>query len=103
VRQRWLGSTGQRVPEIAVEGEDVVLEPDAVTFEGTRYDAIVAAELPTDEALRDAHVAGLPVVVRATDAEGVRKALARPEVSCAVVPPEQRELLQLDLRKLTYG
>jgi hypothetical protein len=103
VRQRWLGSTGQRVPEIAVEGEDLLLEPDAVTVAGSRYDALVTAELPAEDALRDAHVAGLPVVVRATDAEAVRRALARPEVSCAVVPPERRELLELDLRRLTYG
>jgi hypothetical protein len=43
------------------------------------------------------------VIVHADDAEGVRAALARPEVSCVVVPPARRELTALDLRALTYG
>jgi hypothetical protein len=30
-------------------------------------------------------------------------ALARPEVSCVLVPPSERALLDLDLRELTYG
>jgi hypothetical protein len=103
VRQRWLGSTGRRVAEIAVEGEDVQLGDDSVTLEGTRYEVLVASGLPDDEALRTAHEQGKPVVVRALDAEGVKQALSRPEVSFVVVPPDQRELLELDLRRLTYG
>jgi hypothetical protein len=43
------------------------------------------------------------VVVRAASPEQVKAALARPEVSVALVPPERRELLELDLRELTYG
>ena len=46
---------------------------------------------------------GRPVVVRAGSAELVQRALARPEVACALVPPDHRELLDLDLTKLTYG
>jgi hypothetical protein len=42
-------------------------------------------------------------VVRAASAEGVRAALARPEVACVVVPESARELLDLDLTELTYG
>jgi hypothetical protein len=33
----------------------------------------------------------------------VKVALSHPEVAVALVPPEQRELLELDLRELTYG
>jgi len=91
VRERWLGATGRKVPEIAVEG-DVAL-PD---------DALVLEELDA-EALRDAFERGRPVVVRAETADGVRAALARPEVSCVLVRVERRELLDLDLRTLTYG
>ena len=47
--------------------------------------------------LRAAFEAGTPVVVRADSAEAVKAALARPEVSCVVVPPEHAELLELDL------
>jgi len=36
-----------------------------------------------------------------TRVEDVKAALARPEVACTLVPSE--ELLDLDLRKLTYG
>ena len=43
------------------------------------------------------------VVVRASSAEAVKKALARPEVATVVVPKSQRELLALDLTELTYG
>jgi hypothetical protein len=41
--------------------------------------------------------------VRADSVETVKAALARPEVSCVVVPPTQVELLELDLTELTYG
>jgi hypothetical protein len=91
VRERWLGATGVRVPEIAVEGE---LElPDEVLW----------LEDADAESLRTAHAAGRPVAARADTAEGVKAALARPEVACVLVPPAQRALLDLDLRTLTYG
>ncbi len=91
MRERWLGSTGRKVDEIVIEGELDL--PD---------DALVLDELDGD-ALREAFDAGRPVIVRAGTADEVRAALARPEVSCVVVPDEQRELLELDLRTITYG
>jgi hypothetical protein len=33
----------------------------------------------------------------------VKEALSHPEVAVALVPSEHRELLDLDLRELTYG
>jgi hypothetical protein len=91
VRERWLGATGRRVPEIVVEGEFDLPE-------GT-----LVLEAVDAEAVRVAFAAGRPVAVRADAAEGVRAALARPEVSCVIVRAEHRELLELDLRALTYG
>jgi hypothetical protein len=91
VRERWFGSTGRRVPEIAVDGE-------------VDLDDALVLEDPSDlHGLRAAHEAGRPVVVRARTAEQVRVALARPEVACALVPPDRRDLLDLDLTELTYG
>jgi len=90
VRERWFGATGRKVPQIAVEGE--------LDLEG----ALVLDELD-DEALRAAFDEGKPVVVRAASPEAVLQALKRPEVSSVVVPPERRDLLELDLIKLTYG
>ena len=55
------------------------------------------------DALRAAFDRGEPVVVLVTSAEQVKAALARPEVACAVVPEERRDLLGLDLTELTYG
>jgi hypothetical protein len=93
LRERWFGATGRRVPEIAVEGEDdVPLE-----------EALVLEDISNEARLREAHEQGTPVVVRAADAETVASALARPEVSCVLVPPERRELRDLDLRRHTYG
>jgi hypothetical protein len=91
LRERWFGATGRRVPEIAVEGE---LELD---------DALVLDDASDAAALHEAHEAGRPIVVRAASAEEVKAALAHPEVAVALVPPERRELLELDLRALTYG
>ena len=91
MRERWLGATGRKVPEIAVEGE-VELPPETLVL-----DAVDA------EALRQAHGDGRPVAVRADTAQNVKEALARPEVSCVLVPAARRELLDLDLRELTYG
>ncbi|MDX6400911.1 MAG: hypothetical protein QOF27_1517 [Gaiellaceae bacterium] len=91
MRERWFGATGRRVPEIAVEGELDV------------GDALVLDETSDAEALRAAHEAGRPIVVRTASADEVKEALAHPEVAVALVPPERRELLELDLRALTYG
>jgi len=91
MRERWFGATGRRVPEIAVEGE-LALD-----------DALVLDDVSDDETLRAAHESGRPVVVRADDADSVKAALARPEVASVVVPPARRDLLDLDLRRLTYG
>ena len=79
------------MPQIAVDGE---LELE---------EALVLDGVAETEALQEAHEAGRPVVVRADTAEEVRAALAHPEVSSVLVPPERRELLELDLRELTYG
>jgi hypothetical protein len=91
VRERWFGATGRRVPEIAVEGE--------LDVEG----ALVLDDVSDETGLHVAHRHGTPVVVRARSADEVKAALARPEVSAVLVPPGQRELLDLDLRQLTYG
>ena len=91
MRERWFGATGRRVPEIAVEGE---LDVD---------DALVLDDVADERPLHEAHAAGRPIVVRAASAEAVKAALAHPEVAAALVPPDQRELLDLDLRELTYG
>jgi hypothetical protein len=91
VRERWFGATGRKVPEIAVDGELDVSE------------ALVLDDVTDTQKLHDAHEAGQPVVVRASSAEEVRAALAHPEVACVLVPAEQHELVDLDLRELTYG
>jgi hypothetical protein len=91
VRERWFGSTGRRVPEIAVEGELDVGE------------ALVLDDVSDERELHEAHATGRPIVVRAASAEAVKAALAHPEVASALVPAERRELLDLDLRELTYG
>jgi len=93
MRERWFGATGRQVPEIAVEGEDEIpLE-----------EALVLDDVSDEKRLREAHASGTPVVVRASDADSVTRALARPEVACVLVPAEQRGLRDLDLRKITYG
>jgi hypothetical protein len=89
VRERWFGATGRRVPAIALAGD---LDLD---------DALVLDDVDDEAALRGAHEAGRPVVVRARTAEDVKRALARPEVSCALV--DDPGLLDLDLTELTYG
>ncbi len=88
MRERWFGATGRRVPEIALEGElDLA-------------DALVLDTIDID-ALRAAHRQGRPVVIRASSAEEVKAALARPEVASALVA--DAALLELDLTELTYG
>ena len=64
---------------------------------------LVLADVSDLDKLREAFDEGTPVVVRADSAEQILAALARPEVACVVVPPEKRDLLDLDLVKLTYG
>jgi hypothetical protein len=89
VRERWFGATGRRVPEIALDGE---LDLDG---------ALVLDSVADEKALREAHDAGRPVVVRAASAADVKRALARPEVASALVTDPA--LLELDLTELTYG
>jgi hypothetical protein len=91
LRERWLGASGIRVPEIAVEGE-VELPADVLWLE--QADAA---------AVREAHETGRPVAAHADTPEGVKAALAHPEVACVLVPTAKRELLDLDLTALTYG
>ncbi len=91
MRQRWFGATGRRVPQVALEGE---LELD---------DALVLEDVSDVRVLAEAHAEGRPVVVHARSAEDVVRALARPEVSVALVPRDRPELLELDLIELTYG
>ena len=91
MRQRWFGASGRRVPELAVEGE---LDLD---------DALVLDDVADAAVLREAHEHGRPVVVRAHTPEQVLEALARPEVASVLVPPDARDLLDLDLVELTYG
>jgi hypothetical protein len=76
------------VPEIALDGE--------LDLEGA-----LVLDAVDDEALRQAHEAGRPVVVRAHTAAEVKAALARPEVASALV--DDPRLLELDLTELTYG
>ena len=91
MRERWFGATGRRVPEIAVEGELDLGE------------ALVLDDVSDARELQEAHATGRPIVVRAASAEGVKAALAHPEVAAALVPADRRDLLDLDLRELTYG
>ena len=91
MRERWFGATGRRVPEIVVEGELDV------------GDALVLDDASNAARLHEAHEAGRPIVVRASTADEVKAALSHPEVAAALVPPSRRDLLELDLRELTYG
>ena len=92
MRQRWFGATGERVPELAVEGEvEFPAEP------------LILDDVSDLDNLREAFDQGTPVIVRADSAEQILAALARPEVAAVLVPPEKRDLLDLDLVELTYG
>ena len=93
MRQRWWGGSGRRVPELAVEGDPAVPAGEALVLDG----------VDNLEPLSEAFLAGRPVVVRASSPEEIRAALARPEVAAVLVPEERRDLLELDLAKLTYG
>jgi hypothetical protein len=89
MRERWFGATGRRVPAIAVDG--------TIDVEG----ALIVDTVDDVDSLREAHLAGTPVVTRAASAEEVVRALARPEVACVLVTDPA--LLELDLAELTYG
>jgi hypothetical protein len=93
IRERWFGATRKRVPELALEGDPLVPVEEAIVLEGVSDDA----------RLREAHERGTPVVVRADSAAKILAALRRPEVSSVLVPRDKPELLELDLRELTYG
>jgi hypothetical protein len=89
VRQRWFGATGRKVPEIVLEG--------TLDLEG----ALVLEDVSDPTLIHEAHERGTPVVVRASSAQEVVYALARPEVAAALV--RDPALLELDLAELTYG
>jgi hypothetical protein len=91
VRERWFGASGRRVPELALAGQIELGE------------ALVVDSVADVAALRAAFDAGTPVVVHASTPEDIKAALARPEVSCVLVPDDRPELLDLDLTELTYG
>ncbi len=91
--ERWFGATRRRVPQIAVEHDPRIPLDQALVL-----DDVSDARL-----LEEAHADGTPVVVRAQSAEDVLAALARPEVACVLVPPDRRDLVDLDLVELTYG
>jgi hypothetical protein len=93
MRQRWFGATGTRVPELAVEGDPLVPVTDALVLE----------DVSDLDRLRQAHAQGTPVVVHADSAEKILAALRRPEVASVLVPVDRPDLLDLDLRQLTYG
>jgi hypothetical protein len=65
-------------------------------------EALVLDDVSDDAKLRQAHAEGTPVVVRASSPEQIVAALKRPEVASVLVPEDHPELLDLDLRELTY-
>jgi len=81
------------VPEIVADGDEAIPLGDALLLD----------DVSDLDRLQKAHEEGIPVVVRADSPEGVKAALARPEVACVLVPKGRRDLLELDLMKLTYG
>jgi hypothetical protein len=93
LRERWFGATGKRVPELALEGDPLV----------PLDEALVLDDVSDDARLRQAHAEGTPVVIRADSPEKILAALKRPEVAAVLVPADKPELIELDLRELTYG
>ena len=89
MRERWFGATGRKVPQIALEG--------TIDLEG----ALVLDDVSDTAAIRAAHEAGTPVVVRASTVEEIHAALSLGEVACALVTDSA--FLELDLPQLTYG
>jgi hypothetical protein len=91
--RRWFGASGRRIAPIAVEAEhDLPLD-----------EALLLDDVSDVSALKEAFDAGRAVVVRADTPKKVVAALARPEVSCVLVPADKRDLVDLDLVELTYG
>ncbi|HEX6681012.1 MAG TPA: hypothetical protein VF063_10225 [Gaiellaceae bacterium] len=93
MRERWFGATGRRVPELVVEGDPLV----------PLDEALVLDDVADDDALHRAHEEGTPVVVHADSVDKIVAALRRPEVASVILPADKPELLDLDLRELTYG
>jgi hypothetical protein len=89
MRERWFGSTGRKVPEIAVEG--------SIDLAG----ALVLDDVSDLAAIHAAHERGTPVAIRAATPDEVLAALSLGEVACALVRNES--LLSLDLAEMTYG
>ena len=89
MRERWFGSTGRKVPEIALEG--------TIDLEG----ALVLDDVSDLQTIHAAHERGTPVVVRTSTPDEVLAALSWGEVACALVRDEA--LLSLDLPEMTYG
>jgi len=89
MRKRWFGASGRKVPEIVLDG--------TIELEG----ALVLGDVSDVAAIHEAHVAGIPIVVRAETAADVLAALSLGEVACALV--SDPSLLQLDLAEMTYG
>ena len=89
MRERWFGATGRKVPEIVLEG---AIDVDQ---------ALVLSDVSDLRAIHEAHLAGRPVVVRASTPAEVHAALSLGEVACALVRDES--LLDLDLAGMTYG
>lgn len=89
MRERWFGSTGRKVPQIALEGSIDL------------GDALVFDDVSDLGAIRAAHARGVPVVVRASTIAEVQAALSLGEVACTLVHDEK--LLELDLAEMTYG
>jgi hypothetical protein len=104
LRERWLGATGVRVPEIAVEGEDLeIVAEDRIRVRDDEVEALVLSAVGDEEVLHKSHARGTPIIVRADDADAVTAALEHPEVSCALVPPDRAQLRELDFRRIKYG
>jgi hypothetical protein len=92
------------VPEIAVEGEDLeVVAGNRIRIDDHEVDALVLDAVADHAVLHETHLRGTPIVVRANDADEVTAALQHPEVACALVPIDRRDLRELDLREIKYG
>ena len=89
MRERWFGSTGRKIPEIALSG--------SVDVSG----ALQFDEVSDVAAIEAAHARGTPVVVNARSLAEVTAALARPEVACVLVTDPA--LLEVDLADIHYG
>lgn len=81
------------MPELALEGDPLV----------PLGHALVLPAVSDLDQLRQAYEQGTPIVIRADSPEQILAALRRPEVASVLVPESKPELLELDLRELTYG